>query len=482
MKPPVDSHSVHASAGRFCRGTPPLRGRLAPWMQAWVLSGQLPTFVRDYESPVNLVSAEPFRENARQLSAAARQRNCELQIFFARKANKCLAFVQAARQCGIGVDTASLNEVDQTLALGLSPDRIICTAAVKSTELIDHCLDSAITVALDNDDELQLVDTRAQELDKIASVAIRLGGFQHAGAKLVSRFGFDVDRDRSLVSRLPERLKVAGVHFHLDGYDAAQRVSALTTSIEWIGSLRERGQRPSFIDMGGGFPVCYLEDPAEWEQFWTQHRAALLNQGPPVTYRNHALGLSRVNGNLAGSPNCYPYWQQPVGADWLAEILDGECNGMTMATALRKAAVELRCEPGRALLDGCGMTVAQIEFTKPASDGNRFVGLSMNRTQCRTTSDDFLVDPLLVPASVSPRPSPTSGYLVGTYCTEAEFILLRRFEFPYGVRRGDLIALPNTAGYLMHFLESRGHQFPLAKNLVVTDDPNQQVTPDEIDT
>ena len=90
----------------------------------------------------------------------------------------------------------------------------------------------------------------------------------------------------------------------------------------------------------------------------------------------------------------------------------------------------------------------------------------MNRTQCRTSSDDFLVDPILIPSSSEPTDA-MSGYLVGAYCTESELLTLRKLHFPEGVRRGDLIAFPNTAGYLMHFLESRSHQFPLAKNIVV---------------
>ncbi len=61
-----------------------------------------------------------------------------------------------------------------------------------------------------------------------------------------------------------------------------------------------------------------------------------------------------------------------------------------------------------------------------------------------------------------------SGFLVGAYCTESELISLRKLTFPPGAARGDLVVFPNTAGYLMHFLESRSHQFPLAKQLVVS--------------
>jgi len=92
----------------------------------------------------------------------------------------------------------------------------------------------------------------------------------------------------------------------------------------------------------------------------------------------------------------------------------------------------------------------------------------MNRTQMRSTSDDFLVDPLLIrPAEVVGPTERIEGYLVGAYCIERELISWRRFSFPHGVAVGDLVAFPNTAGYLMHILESASHQIPLARNLVV---------------
>jgi len=43
------------------------------------------------------------------------------------------------------------------------------------------------------------------------------------------------------------------------------------------------------------------------------------------------------------------------------------------------------------------------------------------------------------------------------------------------------MVFPNTAGYLMHFLESRSHQFPLARNVFVTEGNAGAVTLDDID-
>ncbi|MEQ8839230.1 MAG: Y4yA family PLP-dependent enzyme, partial [Lacipirellulaceae bacterium] len=103
--------------------------------------------------------------------------------------------------------------------------------------------------------------------------------------------------------------------------------------------------------------------------------------------------------------------------------------------------------------------------------------LEMNSTQCRTGSDDFLVDPQLVRNTKSKNSEPCSGFLTGAYCTESELLTLRRLEFPLGVDVGDTIVLPNTAGYFMHFRESRSHQFQLAKNVVCDEGSNYLIDP-----
>ncbi len=48
--------------------------------------------------------------------------------------------------------------------------------------------------------------------------------------------------------------------------------------------------------------------------------------------------------------------------------------------------------------------------------------------------------------------------------------LRRALDFPDGIAVGDTLAIPNTAGYFMHILESASHQIPLARNVVRTED------------
>jgi len=451
---------------KYCSGLLPLTGRLEPWMTEILRDPQLPGLLAKHGSPLNLIASEPMRRNVAELNAVANSRRLDFRVYFARKSNKCLAFVDAAKKLGIGLDTASENELQQCLDRGVTPRDLICTAAIKNESLLQLCIAKDVCIAVDNTDELEVVSDLARSLNRVASIAIRLGGFVHQGQKLLTRFGFDVKRDIELVNQLQDfSVKVEGVHFHLDGYDADQRVTAILEAIHWIEALRFAGHSPAFLDMGGGFPMSYLEDGKQWERFWFEMKRALVGQRAPLTYRGHGLGLVSTNEGVIGRPNCYPYFQTPTRAAWLARILDEVVDSHSIADRLRQTAVQLRCEPGRSLMDGCGMTVARVEFRKKNSDGDWLIGLSMNRTQCRTSSDDFLVDPVLIPTG---KPCQNmSGYLVGAYCTESEFLSLRKLNFPQGVRRGDLIMFPNTAGYLMHFLESRSHQLPLAENLIV---------------
>lgn len=221
--------------------------------------------------------------------------------------------------------------------------------------------------------------------------------------------------------------------------------------------------------------MSYLDDGAEWHRFWREHRSALLGRRPPLTFGEHGLGLHAYAGEIVGRPNLYPYFQEITGSAWLTNVLNGVMTVAgelrTAAAALRARGLQLRCEPGRSLLDGCGMTVARVEFRKRWHDGAWLIGVAMNRTQCPSTSDDFLVDPLLLRADTSRRRDrdvdPIEGYLVGAYCIERELLTWRRLRFDSGVEVGDLVVFPNTAGYLMHILESASHQIPLARNLVL---------------
>ncbi|MDX6619177.1 MAG: diaminopimelate decarboxylase [Gaiellales bacterium] len=462
-----------------CEGIVPLPARLEPWQvalcaQPAVLAGLL----ERHGSPLNVIAPAPLARNVAELQQAADNAGVDMRIFFARKANKALALVDEARRHGLGIDVASERELRQVLERGVPPADVVVTAAVKPRALLAACVAAGVTVAIDNEDELELLAGLAARSPRNLPIALRLAPVRGEG-RPATRFGLAPLELLAMVARhwpatASPRLTITGVHFHLDGYDATDRVTALTESIGLVEVLRERGHKPAFIDIGGGIPMSYLDDEAPWRQFWSEHCDALLGRRQPLTFEGHGLGLTAHAGKIIGRPNSYPYFQAPTRGDWLAQVLATEVSTrtgrQTAAEALRAGGLQLHCEPGRSLADGCGLTAARVEFRKQRRDGTWLIGVAMNRTQCRSTSDDFLVDPLLVRAAQTAPPGraagPLEGYLVGAYCVERELLTWRRLRFPHGVAVGDMVVFPNTAGYLMHILESASHQIPLARNLV----------------
>ena len=92
----------------------------------------LTQWIEQYQSPINIHHLVTFFENHQKFTKLFEKYGVKHQLFFARKANKIKGFVQAAKQKGFGVDTASLNELKECIDLGLAPNKITLTAAEKN--------------------------------------------------------------------------------------------------------------------------------------------------------------------------------------------------------------------------------------------------------------------------------------------------------------------------------------------------------------
>ncbi|MFN2374491.1 MAG: Y4yA family PLP-dependent enzyme, partial [Cyclonatronaceae bacterium] len=428
-----------------------------------------------YGSPINIHHPEPFKKNYDRLAQVFDKHELPHTIFYARKANPCNVFVKESNRLGFGVDTASYQELKQCLDRGCDPQKLVVTAAVKNEQLVQLALQHDILIILDNEDECCLVNRLAGESGKTAGIGIRISGFQYRGDKLYSRFGFDTANVVEFItSRLGrgfdyENLHFKGFHFHLNGYSAEQRSEALLQSVQLADRLLTQGIRTSFIDMGGGILINYLSSASEWEVFWSELQKAVRGERRPVTFGNAGLGYNLINGKLHGEPDVYPYYNECSKEDFLDKVLTYQNQkGETPASLLRERGIELRIEPGRSLLDQTGFTMAKVIHRKKDMQGNWLTGLEMNRSQLNSSSADFLLDPVFIQAKKNSREMwPTPVYFTGGYCLEQDIILKRKIVLPCLPEVGDIVCFPNTAGYMMHFNETRSHLFAFSTNLVM---------------
>ena len=468
-----------------CQGIVPLPGRLMEWQRQLMSDPQtLESLIDTHRSPINFIDPSPLAGHAAELVEAGQRAGVEVRVFFARKANKALALVDAAVSAGHGIDVSSEVELAQVLARGVDPDLIILTAAVKPRSLLKLALESGVAISIDSKDELSLLIQLAGESGIRPRAVLRL----RVGSTTSSRFGESLRTWTDLINNGElDGAEIQGVHTHQHGYAADDRVKAIREAIHLVEVARAQWHSTEFIDIGGGMPMSYLNAPEPWTEFWEQHVEGLLNKAP-LTWKGGGLGLHVTDGQVSGAPAVYPMWQSPVRGEWLTQVLAGKIEGdnqedcnqechtgeagssdiFSIADKLQSMNLRLHVEPGRSLLDGCGLTVARVEARKDRGDGTWLVLLAMNRTQCRSAAEDFLLDPILVPHAGPREPTPLiEGFLVGAYCVEDELLTMRRLSFPLGVAVGDLICFVNTAGYQMHILESASHQIPLARNLIL---------------
>ncbi len=462
---------------------------LTPIVHSWIKDVTsnhplLEKWISKWGSPVNLLNLIPFQQNFQKFDRLFKKYGIEGKVFFARKANKCICFVRGVKEIGFGVDTASINEMKDCIQAGISPEMITVTAAVKNEQLLSYAVAHQIPVMLDNEDECGLLHSILEKENKTLNVGFRLSGFEWEGKKCYSRFGFDVDEiaaflEEGLSNRGKyRRFHYKGLHFHLNGYSIGQRAAALSQSIDMVDRLASNGFTTSFVDIGGGILMNYLENGEEWEGFFNVLNETLLTDREEITFQKDPLGMVKLGNRLIGEPKVYPYFNQHPQEHFVEQILTTQKGDKALHRHLSERNLELRLEPGRSLLDQTGVTVAKVAFRKRDSEGRTLVGLEMNRTQMFSSSEDFLLDPIYIPKKTTNGP-PCDVYFVGAYCLEQELILKRKISLPQFPEIGDLICFVNTAGYMMHFYESQAHQFDLAKNLVVKKNASWEATLDE---
>ncbi|TWU48153.1 Diaminopimelate decarboxylase [Rubripirellula reticaptiva] len=416
-------------------------------------------------SPLHLHAPAQMRRNIAAFTDVAKTRNIAMDMFYACKANKCRMYLDEAIAAGIGVDVASSNELNAAIEAGFSGSRIAITATSKPEMMLRRAAEVGATIIAGSPEELRRVaDFASRASAESLNITIRISGFAFSNQRHDSRFGIDI----SQVMFAAKTVRVSGLHFHLDGTSIEDRVAAIHQTILLAKSLRQAGHPIAYIDIGGGAPVQYLESESDWIAFHHKLDIQLDRQWcddeiKPIIFPNRTYGRTKMGRNFVQTDRNYPTWQADSSSVWLAKIFDS--GGI--ADSFRSNGLRLRMQPGRSLLEMCGITVARVISCSPDKAGDTFVTLEMNQTNCKTTSVDFAVDPILVPHDKNNRPPATTGYLAGNYCAEDDLITPRRMRFDRGVQAGDILAFPNTAGYQMHFMESRGHQFDLPENIAI---------------
>ncbi|WP_406275361.1 decarboxylase [Nocardia sp. NBC_00881] len=436
-----------------------------------------------YGSPAHLIFPQVYAENLATLRAELESRLHRHRICYAHKVNQSRAFVRTAEHAGIAIDVASPYEFARAVGAGFDPTRIEVTGP-KGEAFLRDLVGCGATVNVDNLWELRRIIELAEEGARVP-VLLRVSGFD---AGQVSRFGVPfahLPQAFDLLSTQRSRITFLGFAFHLDSGDLGERVRAIDACLAVVERAYDWGLAPSVLDIGGGFRQVFTADAERFDAYVLALRESLLGRGEPMSWSSNTFGYHIAGGAVHGTPVFHKYANTVPASGMLADLLDAPLErhgGRTVAHVVGENLLELWLEPGKALVDHAGITVATVEFVKELADGTVLVNVDLSRDSVTPADQEVMVDPIVLPGAdgepapagcpTAPHPMAESGpvgvYFAGRLCLERDLITNHKVWLPERPQPGDLVVFPNTAAYHMDLSAASASMHPLTAKLAVS--------------
>ena len=234
---------------------------------------QIRRLVREFGSPLLIVDCARVRAQYRKLRRALPG----VDLHYALKPLPHAAVVRTIVEQGGWLDLATSGEVGLVRSLGVQAERCIHTHPIKRDRDIRNAIDFGIgTFVADNPDEVRKFKRYAERATLLLRVSFRSPG---AVCDLSRKFGCDPE-DAIELARLAASLgvDVLGFSFHVGSQaaDALKHVEAIEACAKLlVRARRERLGTLSTLDIGGGFPIDYLQSVADIRRFCAPIRHAL---------------------------------------------------------------------------------------------------------------------------------------------------------------------------------------------------------------
>ena len=331
---------------------------------------------------------------------AADKRN--FHIHYALKANFNDRILSVIQSKGFGADCVSGNEVEKSIEVGFSADKITFAGVGKSDkEIISALKHQIFAFNVESIQELEVINELAEQVGEKANVSLRINPNVDAHTHHYITTGLDENKFGVPNSELEKaaavikncaNINLIGLHFHVGSQITDMNVfKSLCVKVnEWKNFFEERGTYIKVINVGGGLGVDY-KNPDE----------------NPI-------------------PNFEAYF------DVFDKFLE------------RTAQHEVHFELGRALVAQCGTLVSKVLYTKSGQKKN-FLILDAGMTELMRPALYQAYHKIEKIGEVSSEDKLLNYDVVGPIC-ESSDCFGKEVELPVS-KRGDLIAIRTAGAY-----------------------------------
>ncbi len=232
----------------------------------------LEALVVQFGSPLFVIDCELLRRQYHALAKALPG----VDLHYALKPLPDRTVVQALAREGSWFDLATNGEVDLVRDAGIPASRCVHTHPIKRGSDIRHALDCGVTTfVVDNAEEIAKFDACRARVRLLLRISFRN---PDTVIDLSRKFGCDAEAAVGLVEYAAKRgIRMTGFSFHAGSQlvKPDKYVEAIGTCGRLISEARARGFALEVLDIGGGFPIDYLEPVPAIEGYCAPIRAAL---------------------------------------------------------------------------------------------------------------------------------------------------------------------------------------------------------------
>ena len=364
--------------------------------------------VDEYQTPAIVYDSHEIYRNTKRMMEAFSYST----VYFAMKALPLKDAAATAYQAGAGVDVCSLGELELAKRAGIPGANILFHGNNKSLAELQEAVDYGVEyIVCDGVEELHELSAVCQNRNRDAKVLLRVKVNVHsqthkniATAHHDQKFGLADDdsptglNEAAKTCRSLPRIKLVGLHSHIGSQilapsDFLDGVKALTDL--YMAIRKVHSDELSILDIGGGFGVSYVQS-------------------------DDSLDIDKLAADIY-------------------ELVTAQCasNGIQIT--------QIFVEPGRIIASSSCVTLYEVGRVKPLVDNPTYVavdgGMSDN---IRTALYDANYSALLANRVSSEALTPCR--LVGKHC-DAGDVIVREVQLPQDIKKGDLIAVPNTGAY-----------------------------------
>ncbi len=413
-----------------------------------------------FGSPLFVFSERRIRHNIDRLKRVESVIGCPLKLCYAAKAMSTLGILRAVKDAGCDIEVNSGGELWKALKAGFSGDQITFNGTSKEAWEIELAIENDLyAIQVDSLFELSLIEDVAKRLGKRANASLRLvpeiESDTHSGlqtALLTSKFGMMPDEAYSAVAEYANspHINVCGVHLHIGSQNPDPAVYTAAFETRFASLVRvfgETGQKLEHINLGGGFPVKYLDDNANGLD--PKQHAMLAAVYEPADAIRPAWEAVRRAAETAGAEH----------------LLDG---------------LTLLLEPGRSIIADTGICLTTVRNVKsrPNAEGGEdrwlLTDAGFNILLSMETYKWFYE---LISAERGDDPHDTLYKVAGPLCDggdvyfdiEGENRLPEFRQLPANVKPGEVLALLNCGAYSLSQASQYNARFLPAVVLVNAD-------------